>query len=136
MNIKRWLPEFLLLVLLISFFMSNKDVEVAMAVPLPSLAWPPLVSAFHLNVQFWELVTFCVGFGFVLAALSDLFTNFSWIRERNRIVKQEKTRLAEIKTLKGEVETLRAENDRLKNEITEPSSSLAVAGKPIDASLE
>jgi type II secretory pathway component PulF len=105
MSLPKLLPALLFVVFLITVFMSNSNVE--MELNYYFLAHP-------IKVAFWELVTFCMSLGIILAASIDFLSQLSIIAERRRLTKADQEQKAEIERLTAELQTLQAENEELK----------------------
>jgi hypothetical protein len=104
MRFVKRLIELAFIILIISLFMKNKDVEFQIA--YFGLSEP-------IKVAFWELVVFCVSIGIIIAALGDLVTQLKWRNERRSMIKSGQEHEAEIARLNGLVKGLEAENQRL-----------------------
>ncbi|HMK34812.1 MAG TPA: hypothetical protein VK463_07080 [Desulfomonilaceae bacterium] len=105
--IKR-LIEVALVIFIISLFMKNKNIE--FQIDYYGLREP-------IKVAFWELVTFCVAVGIIVAALGDFITQLKWIGERRRMVKTDRGHKGDMEKLNTKIRTLESENQRLKNEL-------------------
>lgn len=129
MKLVKRLIELAVFLLLISLFMKNKDVE--LTINYFGLSEP-------LKVQFWELVTFCVALGVIIAAVADLITQFKWVSEKRRLIKNDKEfrktteglnqRIAE---LESENESLQSEKERLKNDLDSKTKDLEATAKDL-----
>jgi len=113
MKFVKRLIELAFIILIISLFMKNKDVEFQIA--YFGLSEP-------IKVAFWELVIFCVSIGIIIAALGDLVTQLKWRNERRRMVKSEQEHEAEIARLNGLIKGLEAENQRLSKDLEAATS--------------
>lgn len=107
MRLLKRLIELAFVIFVLSLFMKNKDV--VMDINYFGLSEP-------LTVQFWELVTFCVALGIIIAALGDFITQLKWIRERRRMVKTDREHESVVNDLNRKIETLESENQRLKRD--------------------
>ena len=127
MRFVKRLIELAFIVLIISLFMKNKDLEFQIA--YFGLSEP-------IKMAFWELVTLCVSTGIIIAALGDLVTQLKWRSERRRMIKAEQEHQAEVARLSVTIKGLEAENARLTKDLeqkqgehispqsTEPDSGL------------
>ena len=102
------LIELAFIILIISLFMKNKDVEFQIA--YFGLSEP-------IKIAFWELVVICVSIGIIIAALGDLVTQLKWRNERRRMIKSEQDHEAEIARLNGLIKGLEMENQRLSKDL-------------------
>jgi type III secretory pathway component EscU len=96
MRLIKRLIELAFVILVISLFMKNKDIE--LQINYFGLSEP-------IKVAFWELVTFCVSIGIIIAALGDFITQLKWIREKRRMIKTDKGHQKEVKRVLGSPET-------------------------------
>jgi hypothetical protein len=108
MKFVKRLIELAFIILIISLFMKNKDVEFQIA--YFGLSEP-------IKIAFWELVVICVSIGIIIAALGDLVTQLKWRNERRRMVKSEQDHEAEIARLNGLIKGLETENQRLSKDL-------------------
>ncbi len=108
MRLVKRLIELAFVVLVISLFMMNKDVE--LQINYFGLQEP-------IKVAFWELVTFCVSLGIIIAAVGDFVTQLKWIRERRKMIKTDQDHQGEVERLSHRIQTLESENQRLKREL-------------------
>jgi hypothetical protein len=118
--IKR-LVEVALVVFILSLFMKNKNVE--LQIDYYGLKEP-------LKVAFWELVTFCVSIGILVAALGDFITQLRWMGERRRLVRTDREHSTVMEKLNAKIVGLESENQRLKRELSEKSSDLTSRREP------
>ena len=81
MRLIKRLIELAFVILIISLFMKNKDIE--LSINYFGLKEP-------IKLAFWELVTLCVSVGIIIAALGDFITQLKWVRERRRMVKTDR----------------------------------------------
>lgn len=116
MRLVKRLIELALVILVISLFMKNKDV--VLQLNYFGLAQP-------LTVAFWELVTFCVSLGIIIAAVGDFVTQFRWVRERRRMIKTDQEHHSEVAKLEGKIGELESENRRLSAELEQKSAQIA-----------
>jgi hypothetical protein len=118
MRFVKRLIELAFIILIISLFMKNKDLE--FQITYFGLSEP-------IKMAFWELVILCVSVGIIIAALGDLVTQLKWRNERRRMIKSEQDHESEIARLNGLVKGLEAENQRLSKDLEaatrEPLSS-------------
>ncbi len=121
--------EVAFIVLVISIFMKNKDLE--LQINYFGLSEP-------IRMAFWELVTLCVSIGIIIAAAGDLVTQLKWRRERRKMIRAEQESKGEMARLTGLVKGLEAEIDRLRKEseqtAVEPPSFQS--GQPYPDALE
>jgi len=110
MRLIKRLIELAFVIFIISLFMKNKDVE--LTITYFGLAEP-------IKVAFWELVTFCVSVGIIVAALGDFITQLKWIGERRRMIKTDQEHQGVVDGLNKEIEQLRAETKGLQKQLTE-----------------
>lgn len=123
MKFVKRLIELSFIILIISLFMKNKDVEFQIA--YFGLSEP-------IKIAFWELVVVCVSIGIIIAALGDLVTQLKWRNERRGMIKSEQDHEAEIARLNGLIKGLEAENQRLSKDLeaatkASPSSESTVS---------
>jgi hypothetical protein len=93
---------------LITFFMKNQGIE--LQISYYGLSQP-------IKVAFWELVTFCVALGIIIAAVGDFITQLKWLRERRRMIKTDHEHQSVVDGLNARIESLETENQRLKSEL-------------------
>ncbi len=127
MKLLKRLIELAFVLLVISLFMKNKDVE--LAINYFGLTEP-------IKVQFWELVTFCVSLGIIIAAVGDLITQLKWVRERRKLIKTDKEHQktvddlnSRIEGLESEIEAVRSEKERLEKDLEAKTKELGAAKK-------
>ena len=123
MRLIKRLVELAFVILVISLFMMNKDVELQLN--YFGLSKP-------ITVAFWELVTFCVSLGIIIAAVGDFITQLKWVRERRRMIKTDQEHQSEVARLEARIGDLESENQRLKAEL-EAKSAAADSLRPPDA---
>lgn len=124
MRLLKRLIELAFVILVISLFMKNKDIE--LTINYFGLKEP-------IKVAFWELVTFCVSLGIIIAALGDFITQLKWIGERRRMVKTDKEHSGEVKRLTDKIKTLEKENQDLKKDIEDKSTEVESLKSKLDA---
>ncbi len=115
MRLIRRLIELAFVIFVISLFMKNKDIY--LQIDYYGLKEP-------IKVAFWELVTFCVSIGIIIAALGDFITQIKWIGERRRMVKRDQHHQSEVDGLNAKTRQLQEENQRLKKEADGKSKEL------------
>jgi hypothetical protein len=113
MRFVRRLIELAFIILIISLFMKNKDLEFQIA--YFGLSEP-------VKMAFWELVILCVSIGIIIAALGDLVTQMKWRSERRRMIKAEQEHQAEVARLNAIVKGLESENARLSKDLEQKHS--------------
>jgi len=113
MRFVRRLIELAFIILIISLFMKNKDLE--FQITYFGLSEP-------VKMAFWELVILCVSIGIIIAALGDLVTQLKWRNERRRMIKAEQEHHAEVARLSAIIKGLEAENARLGKELEQKHS--------------
>jgi hypothetical protein len=116
MKLVKRLIELAFVILVISLFMKNKDVE--LQISYFGLSQP-------LKVAFWELVTFCVSLGIIIAALGDFVTQMKWLGERRRMIKTDKEHQSATESLNLRIQELESENGRLKGDLDRKDSEMA-----------
>jgi Tfp pilus assembly protein PilN len=107
MRLIRRLIELAFVILVISLFMKNKDVT--LQIDYYGLKEP-------IRIAFWELVTFCVSIGIIIAALGDFITQLKWIGERRRMIKRDQHHQSEVDGLNAKINQFQEETKRLKKE--------------------
>ncbi len=124
MKLIKRLIELAFVILIISLFMKNKDIE--LQINYFGLTEP-------IKVAFWELVTFCVSLGIIIAALGDFITQLKWIRERRRMIKTDKEHQGVVDKLNDRIKSLETDNQGLQRELDlEVDRNFRVAGKADD----
>ncbi len=123
MRLIKRLIELAFVILVISLFMKNKDIE--LTINYFGLKEP-------IKVAFWELVTFCVSLGIIIAALGDFITQLKWVGERRRMVKTDREHAGEVNKLSDKIKSLEKENVDIKRELDEKSEELAGLRKTIE----
>ena len=116
MRLIKRLIELAFVILIISLFMKNKDIEVS--INYFGLKEP-------IKLAFWELVTICVSLGIIIAALGDFITQFKWVRERRRMIKTDREHHDEVKGLNKKIGDLESENQRLQDDLEQKNSKIA-----------
>lgn len=124
MRLIKRLIELAFVIFIISLFMKNKDVE--LTITYFGLAEP-------INVAFWELVTFCVSVGIIIAALGDFITQLKWIGERRRMIKTDQEHQGVVDGLNKQLEQLRAETRGLKQQLTEKTTEAGELMKEVES---
>ncbi len=120
MKLIKRLIELAFVILILSLFMKNKDVE--LQITYFGLSAP-------IKVAFWELVTICVSVGVIIAAVGEFITQRKWLGERRRMIKTDQEHQAEVGRLNARIQGLESENKRLKGELGEKSEQLAASQK-------
>jgi type III secretory pathway component EscU len=116
MRLIKRLIELAFIILIISLFMKNKDVE--LQITYFGLSAP-------IKVAFWELVTLCVSVGIIIAAVGDFLTQLKWLRERRRMIKTDKEHHSEVDRLNARIQGLESDNKRLEKELEQKSKELS-----------
>jgi len=129
MRLLKRLIELAFVIFVISLFMKNKDIVIS--VNYFGLSEP-------ITIQFWELVTFCVAIGIIIAAVGDFVTQLKWIRERRRMIKTDREHQSVVDDLNQRIVALDSENQRLKKELDQKIEEISdlkaksnVASEPI-----
>lgn len=129
MRLLKRLIELAFVIFVISLFMKNKDV--VMSINYFGLSEP-------ITVQFWELVTFCVAIGIIIAAVGDFVTQLKWIGERRRMIKTDREHQSVVDDLNRRIAALDSENQRLKKELDQKIEEISdlraksnIASEPI-----
>ncbi len=125
MRLIRRLVELAFVILVISLFMKNKNIE--LQIDYYGLKEP-------IKVAFWELVTFCVSVGIIIAAVGDLITQVKWLGERRRMMKRDQGHQGELDRLNVKVREMQDENQRLKKEAEAKSRELDAARSQVRVS--
>ena len=115
MRLIKRLIELAFVILIISLFMKNKDVE--LTINYFGLKEP-------IKLAFWELVTICVSLGIIIAAVGDFITQLKWVRERRRMIKTDRDHKGEVDGLNAKIGRLESENQRLQKDVQEKSSRI------------
>lgn len=116
MKLLKRLIELAFIIFIISLFMKNKDIDLQLTYYWPSTP---------IKVAFWELVTFCVSLGIIIAALGDFISQVKWVGERRRLIKNDKENQSEINRLNLAVSDLESKNKQLKSELDKKSGGSA-----------
>lgn len=116
MRLIKRLVELAFVILVISLFMKNKDIE--LQINYFGLSEP-------LKVAFWELVTFCVSLGIIIAAVGDFITQLKWSGERRRMIKTDTEHQSEVGRLNDSIRSLETENQRLKSQLEQKSREIS-----------
>lgn len=124
MRLIKRLIELAFVIFIISLFMKNKDVE--LTITYFGLAEP-------IKVAFWELVTFCVSVGIIVAALGDFITQLKWIGERRRMIKTDREHESVVEGLNNQIERLQAEARGLKQQLTEKTREADELTKEVES---
>ncbi len=124
MRLIKRLIELAFVILVISLFMKNKDIE--LTINYFGLKEP-------IKVAFWELVTFCVSLGIIIAALGDFITQLKWVGERRRMVKTDREHAGEVGKLSDKIKSLEKESLDIKRELEEKSDEIASLKKTLEA---
>jgi len=115
MRLIKRLIEVAFLLFVISLFMKNKDI--VMNINYFGLSEP-------IPVQFWELVSFCIALGIIVAAVGDFITQLKWVKERRRMMKTDQEHQGVVNGLNEKVESLQKENQRLKQDLEQKEQEL------------
>ena len=110
MRLIKRLIELAFVILVISLFMKNKDVQVS--ITYFGLSEP-------ITLAFWELVTICISVGIIIAAVGDFITQLKWVKERRRMVKTDKEHQQTVDGLNRRIKELETESETLKKELKE-----------------
>ncbi len=121
MRLIKRLIELAFVILIVSLFMKNKDVE--LPITYFGLSEP-------IKLAFWELVTICVSVGIIIAAVGDFMAQLKWLRERRRMIKTDQEHQAEVDRLNAQLQGLESDNKRLKGELEAKSKELSSLQKP------
>lgn len=116
MRLIKRLIELAFVILIISLFMKNKDIE--LSINYFGLKEP-------IRLAFWELVTVCVSLGIIIAAIGDFITQLKWVRERRRMVKTDREHKGEMNRLNSKIGDLESENQRLQKDLEQKNSRIA-----------
>ena len=127
MRLLKRLIELAFVIFVLSLFMKNKDV--VMNINYFGLSEP-------LTVQFWELVTFCVALGIIIAALGDFITQLKWIRERRRMIKTDREHESVVNDLNRKIDALESENQRLKRESEQKDGEISELKEKLEPKTE
>jgi uncharacterized membrane protein YciS (DUF1049 family) len=136
MRLIKRLIELAFVILIISLFMKNKDIE--LSINYFGLKEP-------INLAFWELVTICVSLGIIIAALGDFITQLKWVRERRRMIKTDREHSGELDRLTEKITDLESQVQRFQKELDqrnaritelEKDSSQIVSGETASSSSD
>ncbi|MGC8604875.1 MAG: hypothetical protein ACP5VS_14490 [Desulfomonilaceae bacterium] len=116
MRLLKRLIELAFVILIISLFMKNKDIE--LSINYFGLQEP-------IKLAFWELVTLCVSLGIIIAAIGDFITQLKWVGERRRMIKTDREHHGEVQKLNKRIGDLESDNKKLKDELEEKNSKIA-----------
>lgn len=127
MRLLKRLIELAFVIFVISLFMKNKDI--VMSINYFGLSEP-------ITVQFWELVTFCVAIGIIIAAVGDFVTQLRWIGERRRMIKTDREHQSVVEDLNQRIDALDSENQRLKKELDQRIDEISNLKAKADSASE
>ncbi len=116
MRLIKRLIELAFVILIISLFMKNKDIE--LSINYFGLKEP-------INLAFWELVTICVSLGIIIAALGDFITQLKWVRERRRMIKTDREHSGEVDRLNEKITELESQVQRSQKELDQRNARIA-----------
>jgi uncharacterized membrane protein YciS (DUF1049 family) len=116
MRLIKRLIELAFVILIISLFMKNKDIE--LSINYFGLKEP-------IKLAFWELVTLCVSVGIIIAALGDFITQLKWVRERRRMVKTDREHLGDVARLNEKISDLESHVQRIQKELDQKNARIA-----------
>lgn len=116
MRLVKRLIELAFVILVISLFMKNKDI--VMEINYFGLSEP-------IKVAFWELVTFCVSLGIIIAALGDFITQLKWIGERRRMIRADQEHQGEATRMNETIAKLGKENLELKKDLEQTKKEVS-----------
>lgn len=116
MRLIKRLIELAFVILIISLFMKNKDIE--LSINYFGLKEP-------INLAFWELVTICVSLGIIIAALGDFITQLKWVRERRRMIKTDREHSGEVDRLNEKITELESQVQRFQKELDQRNARIA-----------
>ncbi|MDD3472697.1 MAG: hypothetical protein PHS86_07940, partial [Syntrophaceae bacterium] len=123
MRLLKRLIELAFVILVISLFMKNKDIE--LSINYFGLKEP-------ITVAFWELVTFCVSLGIIIAAVGDFITQLKWVGERRRMIKTDQEHSNEVKRLNDKIKSLEKENQEVQRELEEKKTEIEDLKKSLE----
>lgn len=127
MRILKRLLELIFIIFVISLFMKNKDIELQIA--YFGLSAP-------IKVAFWELVTFCVSVGIIIAAIGDFSAQLKWIRDKRRIMKTDREHHGEMERLNQKIRELESENERVKGDLEKKDREISDLRQQITTCVE
>jgi uncharacterized membrane protein YciS (DUF1049 family) len=116
MRLIKRLIELAFVILIISLFMKNKDIE--LSINYFGLKEP-------IKLAFWELVTLCVSVGIIIAALGDFITQLKWVRERRRMVKTDREHQGDVARLNEKIADLESHVQRIQKELDQKNARIA-----------
>lgn len=116
MRLIKRLIELAFVILIISLFMKNKDIE--LSINYFGLKEP-------IKLAFWELVTLCVSVGIIIAALGDFITQLKWVKERRRMVKTDREHLGDVARLNEKISDLESHVQRIQKELDQKNARIA-----------
>ncbi len=116
MRLIKRLIELAFVILIISLFMKNKDIE--LSINYFGLKEP-------IKLAFWEMVTLCVSVGIIIAALGDFITQLKWVRERRRMVKTDREHLGDVARLNEKISDLKSHLQRIQKELDQKNARIA-----------
>jgi uncharacterized membrane protein YciS (DUF1049 family) len=116
MRLIKRLIELAFVILIISLFMKNKDIE--LSINYFGLKEP-------IKLAFWELVTLCVSVGIIIAALGDFITQLKWVRERRRMVKTDREHQGDVARLNEKISDLESHVQRIQKELDQKNARIA-----------
>ena len=116
MRLIKRLIELAFVILIISLFMKNKDIE--LSINYFGLKEP-------IKLAFWEMVTLCVSVGIIIAALGDFITQLKWVRERRRMVKTDREHLGDVARLNEKISDLESHLQRIQKELDQKNARIA-----------
>ena len=116
MRLIKRLIELAFVILIISLFMKNKDIE--LSINYFGLKEP-------IKIAFWELVTLCVSVGIIIAALGDFITQLKWVRERRRMVKTDREHQGDVARLNEKISDLESHVQRIQKELDQKNARIA-----------
>ena len=116
MRLIKRLIELAFVILIISLFMKNKDIE--LSINYFGLKEP-------IKLAFWEMVTLCVSVGIIIAALGDFITQLKWVRERRRMVKTDREHLGDVARLNEKISDLESHLQRIQKELDKKNARIA-----------
>jgi uncharacterized membrane protein YciS (DUF1049 family) len=116
MRLIKRLIELAFVILIISLFMKNKDIE--LSINYFGLKEP-------IKIAFWELVTLCVSVGIIIAALGDFITQLKWVRERRRMVKTDREHQGDVARLNEKIADLESHVQRIQKELDQKNARIA-----------
>ena len=116
MRLIKRLIELAFVILIISLFMKNKDIE--LSINYFGLKEP-------IKIAFWELVTLCVSVGIIIAALGDFITQLKWVRERRRMVKTDREHQGDVARLNEKIADLESHVQIIQKELDQKNARIA-----------